>query len=106
MLDTKGSMLLLTASLDMHSSYVTAMVKAQDVVEKFRGTKGSHLPCMFVLGTADVLANHRKAQLWAEGQKAQMDNCTITVYEGRKHEMLNGTTKDEILQDILAWLGP
>lgn len=92
---------------DMHSSYVKAMVAAQDEVQKQFGTKGGDIPALFLIGTADAVVNHHKGLAWAEGQKAQLgDKCEIKIYPGRKHEMLNGTARDDILKDIMGWLHP
>lgn len=92
----------------LSADYVTAMVRAQDVVAKALGTKGKDIPCSFFLGSKDSIADHAKGKLWAEGQKRQLGDseCAIKVYDGQLHEMINGKSKDAILKDMAAWLDP
>lgn len=37
-------------------------------------------------------------------QKAGVENVTLKLYEGGRHEMLNEINKEEVEQDILTWL--
>ena len=64
------------------------------------------LPIMFVSGDCDPVGEQGKGviRVYKSFLKAGMTDVTMKLYHGGRHEMLNETNKDEVYQDILAWL--
>ncbi len=63
-------------------------------------------PVYFMSGTADPVGDYGKGVKKAAEcfKKAGIKDVEVKLYEGGRHEMLNEINKDEVYQDILAWL--
>lgn len=64
------------------------------------------LPIMFVSGDFDPVGEQGKGviRVYKSFLKAGMTDVTMKLYHGGRHEMLNEINKEEVQQDILAWL--
>ncbi len=65
------------------------------------------LPCLLVAGTADpVNGNMEGLRLLEERWRgAGVRRIDTLYYEGGRHEMLNETNRDQVMAEIIAWLG-
>jgi alpha-beta hydrolase superfamily lysophospholipase len=63
------------------------------------------LPIYVFSGGADpVFAGTGLQRLEARYRKAGIVDLTVRLYEGGRHEMFNETNRDEVTDDLLAWL--
>ncbi len=64
------------------------------------------MPVFFLSGAEDPVGNWSKGveQAAASFKKAGMRDVKVTLYPGGRHEMLNEINKEEVYDDILAWL--
>jgi len=65
------------------------------------------LPCLFVAGDKDPVNNNLEGlylleRLWREAGVQRIDR---QYYEGGRHEMLNEINRDEVMQNIIHWIG-
>jgi alpha-beta hydrolase superfamily lysophospholipase len=61
------------------------------------------LPLLIIHGTADKAAKPSGSRHFHE--RAGSADKTLRLYEGRYHDPLNDLGKDEVMADILAWIG-
>lgn len=68
---------------------------------------GDDLPVLFIAGSRDpVSAGGRGTLALAESyRKAGLDDVTVKIYDGGRHELLNETNRDEVMADIAHWCG-
>ena len=64
------------------------------------------LPVLFLSGDMDPVGAEGKGvrKAFASFQKAGMRELRLKLYPGGRHEMLNETNRNEVFQDVLAWL--
>ncbi|MBR3861022.1 MAG: lysophospholipase [Oscillospiraceae bacterium] len=64
------------------------------------------LPVLFLSGDMDPVGAEGKGvrNAFASFQKAGMRELRLKLYPGGRHEMLNETNRNEVFQDVLAWL--
>lgn len=76
----------------------------QDKREIRKVPKG--LPIYILSGDADPVGNFGKGvrRLVKTYREIGITDLEYRLYEGGRHEMLNETNRDEVMQDILAWL--
>lgn len=64
------------------------------------------LPVLFIAGTDDPVGNYgegvRKAQ--EDFKRVGMKRTSLKLYEGCRHEILNEPIKQQIFDDIYAWV--
>ncbi|MEM5774234.1 MAG: lysophospholipase [Anaerolineaceae bacterium] len=60
------------------------------------------LPMLIVVGSQDKLVDPAGAHMLYE--KASSKDKTLKVYEGLYHEVLNEPEKEQVMDDILAWI--
>ncbi|UUZ87052.1 alpha/beta hydrolase [Paenibacillus sp. P26] len=65
-----------------------------------------HLPVFIFSGDMDPVGHNSKgvrrlARMYA---KLGLQDVTCKLYPGGRHEMLNETNREEVMQDIIAWL--
>jgi acylglycerol lipase len=60
------------------------------------------VPTLLIHGGDDALCSAEGARMWLEG--ASSGDVTVKIYPGGRHEMLNETNKDEVLDDVWAWI--
>lgn len=63
-------------------------------------------PVYFMSGSMDPVGECGKGVkiAYENFRKAGMQDVSIKLYEGGRHEMLNEINKDEVYSDILAWI--
>ena len=71
-------------------------------LERMRKT----MPVLFFSGADDPVGGWSKGvrQVVSSFIRAGMKDVTLRLYDGGRHEMLNETNKQEVYDDILAWL--
>jgi alpha-beta hydrolase superfamily lysophospholipase len=64
------------------------------------------LPMYIVSGTEDPLSIGSSINKLARSYRtrAGLEDVTLKLYEGARHEVFNETNKDEVLDDLVAWL--
>lgn len=64
------------------------------------------LPVLIVAGTEDPATNGAKGPTALERAyfKSGMQDVTLKLYEGGRHELLNDTCREQVTGDILEWL--
>ena len=65
-----------------------------------------NMPVYFMSGSMDPVGECGKGVkiAYENFRKAGMQDVSIKLYEGGRHEMLNEINKDEVYSDILAWI--
>jgi alpha-beta hydrolase superfamily lysophospholipase len=65
-----------------------------------------NLPVYIFSGSNDPVGNFSGgvSEVYKEYQKAGVQNLTLKIYSGGRHEMLNEINRDEVYRDIFAWL--
>lgn len=63
-------------------------------------------PIYFMSGSADPVGDYGKGvkKAYECFQKAGVQDVSMKLYDGGRHEMLNEINQDEVYKDILAWL--
>ncbi|WP_024301130.1 alpha/beta hydrolase [Pseudogulbenkiania sp. MAI-1] len=71
-----------------------------------RGRDLPPCPVLLLTGSRDPVSLGRYAlrQLERRYRRAGLDDITLKVYRGGRHEMLNETNREVVTADILAWL--
>lgn len=64
------------------------------------------LPVLMVSGDADPVGDYGKGvrKAYESLQEAGLENITLTLYEGGRHELINETNRDEVMRDIFRWI--
>ncbi len=64
------------------------------------------LPILFISGTEDPVGDYGAGpkKVFSLFKDAGMADVTLKMYEGARHEVLNETNKEEVFQDVLAWI--
>lgn len=65
-----------------------------------------NLPLFFVAGEEDPVGNYGKGvkQAYESYRKAGIQDMTIKLYKGMRHEILNEDDREEVYRDLLGWL--
>lgn len=64
------------------------------------------LPILLFSGTEDPVGNFGKA-LWKVAKqydKANIEDVTVQLFEGGRHELLSDVTRKEVIQTVLEWI--
>lgn len=66
------------------------------------------LPVLIIAGTEDAATQGAKGPSLLERAYfgAGLKDVTLKIYEGARHELLNDTCRDQVTQDVIAWLAP
>ena len=64
------------------------------------------LPILLISGGEDPVGNNGKMvkKAYNEYKKCGIENIEMKLYNGMRHEILNEIGKEEVYQDILAWI--
>ena len=64
------------------------------------------LPVLMVSGDADPVGDYGRGvrKAYESLQEAGLENITLTLYEGGRHELINETNRDEVMRDIFRWI--
>lgn len=66
----------------------------------------SSLPVLMVSGDADPVGDYGRGvqRAYESLRNAGLENITLKLYEGGRHELLNETNRDEVMQDVFRWM--
>lgn len=72
---------------------------------EWAGSMKKALPLLIISGSEDPVGEYGKGVLkvYHRLMKAGIDDLTLKLYEGARHELLNETNRDEVFTDILNW---
>lgn len=74
--------------------------------KKWSSRLPKQLPMLFLSGDMDPVGQFgegvRKVFGWV--QEAGVEDCTLKLYPGARHELHNETNRDEFLEDVVSWL--
>jgi alpha-beta hydrolase superfamily lysophospholipase len=64
------------------------------------------LPVYMVSGTADPVGDYGRGvnRAYDSLKGAGMENVSLKLYDGARHELLNELNRSEVMQDIYSWL--
>ncbi|SDQ29713.1 Lysophospholipase, alpha-beta hydrolase superfamily [Curtobacterium sp. UNCCL20] len=65
------------------------------------------LPMLLQVGSEDPLGGPRSIERLAQAyrRRGRLSDVQVEVYEGARHEVYNETNRDEVVADLVAWLG-
>jgi len=65
------------------------------------------LPMLLMVGSDDSLGGERGVRRLerAYRERAQLDDITVKVYPQARHEVFNETNRDQVVADLVDWLG-
>ncbi|PWH12597.1 MAG: alpha/beta hydrolase [Anaerolineae bacterium] len=89
----------------VYTGKVTARLGAEMLAAMQRITAQAetlHLPMLLLQGSQDRLVNPQGAQMLYE--KAKSTDKTLKIYEGLFHEVFNEPEREQVFQDVEAWL--
>lgn len=71
-------------------------------LERIPGT----LPVFMVSGDADPVGDYGRGvqKAYESLRDAGVENISLKLYKGGRHELLNETNRDEVMQDIFRWI--
>ncbi len=95
-----GHRLKVTSRQSMYAAYArTTVPGAYDGLPR-------HLPLFFFVGEDDAM--HRRLAyfhpLVERFRSAGLDDITVKVYPGARHEVLHETNRHEVIADVVAWV--
>ena len=66
----------------------------------------SSLPVLMVSGDADPVGDYGRGvqRAYESLRNAGLENITLKLYEGGRHELLNETNRGEVMQDVFRWM--
>jgi alpha-beta hydrolase superfamily lysophospholipase len=67
----------------------------------------TELPILIISGDMDPVGNYGKGvrKVYDALAKAKVEDVTLRLYNGARHELFNETNKDDVIRDTLEWLG-
>lgn len=88
-----------------HGQYKRGLLEAEVAeLDRFQEGMGAlTMPVLFLHGTEDPFVPYTRS-LQAV-QEMPTDDLTVHVYEGDRHEVLNETNRDEVIGDLVEWVG-
>ncbi len=65
------------------------------------------IPLLMMIGSEDSLGGEKSIEKLASAYvtKSGLDDVKAIVYPGARHEVFNETNRDEVIADLVAWLG-
>lgn len=68
---------------------------------------GRDVPVLIMVGSDDALGGEKSVTKLARAyrQRSGLSDVTVQVYPDARHEVFNETNKDEVLRDLVGWLG-
>ena len=74
--------------------------------EKRLASMPKELPVYFMSGDQDPVGQMGEGvkQVAEQFRRAGMQHLTVKLYQGARHELLNEINRDEVTQDLIAWL--
>ncbi|PRY66935.1 alpha-beta hydrolase superfamily lysophospholipase [Glaciihabitans tibetensis] len=70
-------------------------------------TLGNDLPLLIMIGSEDPLGGERSVRELANAyiRRSHLTDVKVTVFAGARHDIFNETNRDEVIADLIAWLG-
>lgn len=64
------------------------------------------LPLLIMIGSEDPLGGENSVRKLAESyvSRGQLSDVEVVIYDAARHEIFNETNKDEVVDDLIAWL--
>ena len=64
------------------------------------------LPILIISGDADPVGNYGKGvnEVYKRMERAGMENVTMRLYHGARHELFNETSREEIISHTIEWI--
>lgn len=64
------------------------------------------LPVLMVSGDADPVGDYGRGvqKAYESLRSAGLEDITLKLYDGGRHELLNETNRDEVMQDVFRWI--
>lgn len=64
------------------------------------------LPVLFASGTDDPVGDFGKGvrKIYEQYRTAGIQDVTLRLYSGDRHELLNETDRQQVYQDLLEWI--
>lgn len=83
-------------------------LEAARLYGKPRRDLGVDVPMLLMVGRDDTVGGPRSVHRLAAAyrDRSGLDDITTLVYPGARHELFNETIAEEVVADLLAWLGP
>lgn len=91
-------------------TFVANTLKLLGVIDAARllGTPrelGRDLPILIMIGSDDTLGGEKSVTLLAQAYRRQGSSDVQTIiYPGARHEIFNEINKDEVMDDLVAWI--
>jgi alpha-beta hydrolase superfamily lysophospholipase len=65
------------------------------------------LPLLIAIGSEDSLGGEKSVRALANAYltRSKLTDVEVIVYDGARHEIFNETNRDEVIADLVAWLG-
>lgn len=64
------------------------------------------LPLLLIAGSDDPIGGERGNKMLANAyRRAGVNDLQVVIYHGGRHEMFNETNQDEVIKDLIIWLG-
>jgi alpha-beta hydrolase superfamily lysophospholipase len=64
------------------------------------------MPLLQLAGSDDPIGGERGNRLLANAyRRAGITDLTVLIYHGGRHEMFNETNKQQVLEDLIEWIG-
>ncbi|RDU70859.1 alpha/beta hydrolase [Helicobacter aurati] len=89
-------------------SFLHLFLALRDIytIKQHANSTSQRMPILFISGDMDACGNFGKGVEEAKNILAMQgyNNITLKLYKDSRHEILNETNKQEVLEDILVWL--
>jgi alpha-beta hydrolase superfamily lysophospholipase len=65
------------------------------------------IPLLIQIGSEDPLGGPKSVELLAAAYRTRggLSDVTVDIYPGARHEVYNETNRDEVIRDLVTWLG-
>jgi alpha-beta hydrolase superfamily lysophospholipase len=65
------------------------------------------LPLLLQVGSDDTLGGGRSVERLARAyrERSGLRDVTVRIYDGARHEVFNETNRDEVIADLVGWIG-
>ena len=91
-------------TVDAYYSMFSGMLASQKKESIYMIPKG--LPILFASGAADPVGDFGKGvrKVYEQYKTAGIQDVSLRLYSGDRHEILNETDREQVYQDLLGWM--
>jgi alpha-beta hydrolase superfamily lysophospholipase len=110
---TRDKDMVRTYAADPKCTFVFTVSAFQDLLSTLKAVSGPQwaqridkkLPVLLFSGDQDPVGDYGKGvrEVYRLLQEAGVQDVTIQLYEGGRHEMLNETNRQNVYNDVLSW---